>query len=79
VPSVEDRVREIIIDQLGFEASEVKLNTSFVDDLGADFPWTSWKLRWGWNRRSRWKSRMGTRWITFRGMQSRFSSDSGLG
>jgi len=36
VPPVEERVRQIIMDQLGLEASEVKPNTSFVDDLGAD-------------------------------------------
>jgi len=36
VPSVEEKVRQIIMDQLGLEASEVKLHTSFEDDLGAD-------------------------------------------
>ncbi|MDH4128111.1 MAG: acyl carrier protein [Spirochaetota bacterium] len=30
------KVREIIVDQLGVEASEVKPESSFTDDLGAD-------------------------------------------
>ena len=34
--SVEDRVKKIIIDQLGVSAEEVKSEASFVDDLGAD-------------------------------------------
>ena len=34
--SVEDRVKKIIIDQLGVSADEVKTEASFVDDLGAD-------------------------------------------
>jgi acyl carrier protein len=36
VPPVEDKVRQIIMDQLGIEASEVTPKASFVDDLGAD-------------------------------------------
>ncbi len=31
-----EKVREIVCQQLDVEASEVKENTSFVDDLGAD-------------------------------------------
>lgn len=34
--SVEDRVKNIIMDQLGVSAEEVTLEASFVDDLGAD-------------------------------------------
>ncbi len=34
--SNEDRVREIIIEQLGVDAEAVTLEASFVDDLGAD-------------------------------------------
>lgn len=34
--SVFDRVKGIIIDQLGAEDSEVTMEASFVDDLGAD-------------------------------------------
>ena len=34
--SLEERVRQIIMDQLGLEASEANLNISFVDDLGGD-------------------------------------------
>jgi len=31
-----DRVREIIVEQLGVDAAAVTNNASFVDDLGAD-------------------------------------------
>ncbi len=34
--TVLERVRKIIVDQLGVEEAEVKLNSSFVDDLNAD-------------------------------------------
>lgn len=34
--SQEDRVREIIVEQLGVDISAVKPEASFVDDLGAD-------------------------------------------
>lgn len=34
--SVEDRVKKIIVEQLGVEASAAELGASFVDDLGAD-------------------------------------------
>ena len=36
MPGVEDRVKHIIVEQLGIEESEVTPNASFVDDLGAD-------------------------------------------
>lgn len=31
-----DKVKAIIIEQLGVEEAEVKMESSFVDDLGAD-------------------------------------------
>ena len=31
-----EKVREIVADQLGVEADEVKEDSTFVDDLGAD-------------------------------------------
>ena len=31
-----DKVKAIIVDQLGVEENEVKLESSFVDDVGAD-------------------------------------------
>lgn len=31
-----DKVKSIIIEQLGVEESEIKMESSFVDDLGAD-------------------------------------------
>ncbi len=34
--STEERVRKIIVDQLGVNADEITLESSFVDDLGAD-------------------------------------------
>ena len=34
--SVEERVRNIICDQLAVEADKVALTASFIDDLGAD-------------------------------------------
>jgi acyl carrier protein len=34
--SVESRVKEIIIDQLGVDEKEVTLKAKFIDDLGAD-------------------------------------------
>ena len=36
MPSVEDRVKQIIVEQLGVDEGEVTPNASFVDDLGAD-------------------------------------------
>jgi acyl carrier protein len=36
MPGIEDKVKQIIIDQLSVEESEVAPNASFVDDLGAD-------------------------------------------
>jgi acyl carrier protein len=34
--SNDERVKQIIVEQLGVEESEVTPNASFVDDLGAD-------------------------------------------
>lgn len=34
--SIEDRVKKIVIEQLGVKEDEVKNTASFVDDLGAD-------------------------------------------
>lgn len=31
-----DKVKEIIVDQLGVEEDEVTLESAFIDDLGAD-------------------------------------------
>jgi acyl carrier protein len=36
MPAVEDKVKQIIVDQLGVDASDVTEASSFVDDLGAD-------------------------------------------
>jgi len=36
MPLVEERVTQIIVEQLGVESSEVVPGASFVDDLGAD-------------------------------------------
>jgi len=34
--SVEERVKKIVVDQLGVKEEEVIVEASFVDDLGAD-------------------------------------------
>jgi acyl carrier protein len=34
--SIEERVINIVVEQLGVNAEEVSLSSSFVDDLGAD-------------------------------------------
>ena len=36
MPAVEEKVRQIIVDQLGVEPVDVTPAASFVDDLGAD-------------------------------------------
>jgi len=36
MPSVDERVKQIIVEQLGVEEAEVTGSASFVDDLGAD-------------------------------------------
>ncbi|QAU23888.1 acyl carrier protein [Dyella sp. M7H15-1] len=34
--TIEDRVKKIVVEQLGVEEDKVTPNASFVDDLGAD-------------------------------------------
>lgn len=34
--ALEDKVKEIIVDQLGVDADEITPDASFVEDLGAD-------------------------------------------
>ena len=34
--TIEERVKQIIVEQLGVDEAEVTPNASFVDDLGAD-------------------------------------------
>ena len=36
MPSIEERVRDLIVEQLGVNAGQVADKASFVDDLGAD-------------------------------------------
>jgi acyl carrier protein len=36
MPGVEDKVKQIIVDQLGVDSGDVIPASSFVDDLGAD-------------------------------------------
>ena len=31
-----DKVRDIVVDQLGVEADEVNIDSTFIDELGAD-------------------------------------------
>ncbi|MCC6807921.1 MAG: acyl carrier protein [Deltaproteobacteria bacterium] len=34
--NLEDRVRALVAEQLGVQATEVKMESAFIDDLGAD-------------------------------------------
>ena len=34
--AIEDKVKEIIVEQLGVDAAKVKSDASFIEDLGAD-------------------------------------------
>ena len=34
--STVEKVRDIVVDQLGVEADEVSIESTFIDDLGAD-------------------------------------------
>lgn len=34
--SIEDRVKKIVVEQLGVKSEEVQNNSSFTEDLGAD-------------------------------------------
>lgn len=36
MPTVYDRVRDIVVDKLGVEKGDIGEGSSFVDDLGAD-------------------------------------------
>ena len=36
MPTVFDRIKKIVVDQLGVDEAEVVPSASFVDDLGAD-------------------------------------------
>ena len=36
VQEIEEKVKEIIVEQLGVKSSDVSADASFVDDLGAD-------------------------------------------
>ena len=36
MPSLEEKVNQIVVEQLGVESSEVTPDACFVDDLGAD-------------------------------------------
>ena len=36
MPGIEDKVKQIIVEQLGVDEGEVTSSASFVDDLGAD-------------------------------------------
>ena len=33
---IEDKVKKIVVDHLGIEESKIKLDSKFIDDLGAD-------------------------------------------
>ncbi len=51
---IEKRVKEIIVEQLGVNESEVTLEAKFVDDLGADsLDSSNWS--WPWRRSTTWR------------------------
>ena len=58
--AVDDKVKQIIVEQLGVDEGEVTSNASFVDDLGADSLDTV-ELVWRLKRLSRLKFRTKTR------------------
>ena len=37
-----EKVRDIIVEQLGVEESAVTMEASFIDDLGCQIHWISW-------------------------------------
>ena len=49
-----DKVKEIIVEQLGVDADQIKPESNFVDDLGADSLDTVELI---WSRNSRYRSR----------------------
>jgi len=36
MPAIEDKVKQIIVEQIGVDEAEVTPNAHFIDDLGAD-------------------------------------------
>jgi acyl carrier protein len=36
MPTIEERVKKVVAEQLGLAAADIKNESSFVDDLGAD-------------------------------------------
>jgi len=58
--SVEERVKQIIVEQLGVDEAEVTPTASFVDDL-APIRSTRWNWSWRLKRRSALRCRTRTR------------------
>lgn len=52
-----DKVKDIIVEQLGVDEEEVKMEASFIDDLGADSSISS-SLSWLLKKNSIWKYRI---------------------
>ena len=50
--AVDEKVKQIIVEQLGVDEGEVTSSASFVDDLGAD-SLTRFATHWAARRRSR--------------------------
>ena len=42
-----EKVRDITVEQLSVDADEVKMESSFIDDLGADSLTVAVVLKWG--------------------------------
>ena len=58
--AVEQKVKQIIVEQLGVDESQVDNKASFVDDLGAD-SLDIWNSSWPSKKLSNWKSPTKTR------------------
>ena len=55
--SIEQRVKKIVAEQLGVNEADIKNESAFVDDLGADRS-IRWSWSWRWKTSSSAKSRM---------------------
>ncbi len=53
--TIADRIKKIIVDQLGVDPGAVVDDANFADDLGAD-PSKSFRSSWKSRKNSEWKS-----------------------
>ena len=60
-----EKIKEIIVDQLGVDESDVNMDSSFTDDLGAD-SLDLVELSWPWKKNLIWRFPMRMRKISKR-------------